>query len=63
MRITTKQAAEMTGIPAAIIPQLMHAGELPWGATRKTNKNIYAYIEEGRVRAWMEGQDIRTEAR
>jgi len=58
MRITTAQASRMTGIPASAIPQLMKAGELPWGAKLAENKNTTCYIEEGRVKAWMAGEDI-----
>lgn len=59
MRITTKQASAMTGIPQAAIPQLMHAGLLPWGATVKAKKKITCYIEEERVKAWQEAKDLR----
>ena len=58
MRITTKQASKMTGIPIAAIPQLMHAGELPWGATKKTTR-ITCYIEEERVRAWLNANETK----
>ena len=58
MRISTKQASAMTGIPQAVIPQLMHAGILPWGATMKAKKKITCYIEEERVRAWQTAKDI-----
>lgn len=61
MRITTTQASRMTGIPASAIPQLMLAGLLPWGAALRQNKKTTCYIEEARVRAWLDAKDLKME--
>lgn len=59
MRLTVKQASDITGLPAQAIRVGMSRGILPWGMAIKNGSRTAYYIESERLEAWL-GRKIPT---